>query len=160
MVLAKLNNNVHDAQDAAWRAFAQAYKYLPKFRGDSSFHTWLFTVATNEANSIITRRKRKKEPPTVPIDSLVGADGRSFSDTVADPFAQSPLDSLIKGERMKVLKSACAKLSPMHKKFMDLYLQGLSHDQISEILKISTATSRTRLYYAKEELAKLIAGKI
>ncbi|MET0450452.1 MAG: sigma-70 family RNA polymerase sigma factor [Mycobacterium sp.] len=77
-VCLRITGNTHDAEDALQDTLASAWKNMHRFRGNSSFSTWLFRIATNAALAVVRRRVPCEEERDGPADS------RDIGDRVAD----------------------------------------------------------------------------
>jgi len=144
--------NREDALELTQEAFVKAYENLDRFKGESSFYTWLYRIVVNLA---IDARRRGKRHPTVAIEG--GPAGEEFSTVLAagenaDPFEQ--VRALEIGSRVA---QAIDELTPDHKAVILLReVEGLSYEDISRVMQCSKGTVMSRLHYARKKLqAKL-----
>lgn len=157
MLIAMLNNEA-DAYDVAQTSFLKAFHSLRYFKGQSSFYTWLYSIALNQARNFLRKRKRERDN-SYSLDNDENGDplekNADLSDTnrAADPVRQANI-----AELRKKLQRAICQLSPAHREVINLCdIQGLSYPEISKIINISEGTLRSRLHYARRQLQGLLA---
>lgn len=157
MLIAMLNNEA-DAYDVAQTSFLKAFHSLRYFKGQSSFYTWLYSIALNQARNFLRKRKRERDN-SYSLDNDENGDplekNADLSDTnrAADPVRQANITEL-----RKKLQRAISQLSPAHQEVINLCdIQGLSYPEISKIINISEGTLRSRLHYARRQLQGLLA---
>ena len=157
MLIAMLNNEA-DAYDVAQTSFLKAFHSLRYFKGQSSFYTWLYSIALNQARNFLRKRKRERDN-SYSLDNDENGDplekNADLSDTnrTADPVRQANI-----AELRKKLQRAISQLSPAHREVINLCnIQGLSYPEISKIINISEGTLRSRLHYARRQLQGLLA---
>lgn len=155
-----LNSLVHvcgsrdEAEDVAQEAFVQAYLKLASYNGGSSFYTWLYRIAFN--NAISRRRQRLKRPDTSSVDRIRDATGNEpFDDTEAAE------DRVLRQERALRLRQAINRLADEFRQILVLReIDENDYDTIAEILELPVGTVRSRLHRArlqlKEELGALL----
>jgi len=145
---------VHDpveAEDIAQEAFVKAYRNLPSFRGASSFQTWLYRIASNLTIDAVRRRRRRDNTFSLdaPVDSEEGQMARELEDT----SLPGPVGDLETAELQGQVHEAIQQLSPKLRSVVVLYeLQGLSYEEIAEILGCPLGTVKSRLFNARMEL--------
>lgn len=145
--------NPDDAVELAQDVFVKAYAGLLKFQGSSAFYTWLYRIAIN--TSIDFLRKR----PAQRVESL--EDDRfaevGFEPVAVDP-TMDPVKALSAKERQQRLHGAVASLSPKLKTAFILHdVEGLSQEEIAEILKSPVGTVKSRISRARYELKAMLA---
>ncbi len=157
MLIAMLNNEA-DAYDVAQTSFLKAFHSLRYFKGQSSFYTWLYSIALNQARNFLRKRKRERDN-SYSLDNDENGDplekNADLSDTnrASDPVRQANI-----AELRKKLQRAISQLSPAHQEVINLCdIQGLSYPEISKIINISEGTLRSRLHYARRQLQGLLA---
>ncbi|MCU0795071.1 MAG: sigma-70 family RNA polymerase sigma factor [Akkermansiaceae bacterium] len=144
-----MTSHKEDTHDLLQEVFAKAYHSLPKFRGNSSFYTWIYQIAVNMTLNFLKKRKRRTGLSLNDMDSSVQQDP-ALVDTAheANPERQSNLHEL-----QKRLNEAMQRLSHSHRTVVTLFdIQGMSHGEIAKILKVSEGTVRSRLHYAHQQL--------
>lgn len=144
-----MTSNKEDTHDLMQDVFAKAYRSLPRFRGNSSFYTWIYQIAVNMTLNFLKKRKRRSGMSLHEFDSAV-RDDPALVDTTheANPEVQSNLHEL-----QQRLNEAMQRLSERHRTVVTLYdIQGMPHGEIAKILKVSEGTVRSRLHYAHQQL--------
>ena len=139
-------------EDTVQEVFLLVYRNLHKFRQQSAFKTWLYRITVNESLRQISRANRwvslpetETEPDNSP-DTLVSFQG-----------VESPERMLLQGERKAFVQEALAQLKPNQKLILDLYyMEDLSVQEIAEVLEIPEGSVKSRLFYARENLKKLL----
>lgn len=144
-----MTQNRDDSYDLLQDIFAKAYRSIKKFKGKSSFYTWIYTIAVNMT---INHLKKKKRQAALSIDDETSGvhNDRVFVSQGAktDPRREADLKIL-----QKRLNEALMKLSKEHRTVVVLFdIEGMPHSQISSILGVSEGTIRSRLFYAHQNL--------
>lgn len=157
--LVKMLNSEADAYDVAQESFLKAFHSLRYFRGNSSFYTWLYSIALNQARNFL--RKRKRERSGYSIDDTENGDPLEKDGELADKTPESdPVRSAQNTDLRKKLAYAISQLSPAHQEVVNLCdIQGLSYPEIAKIINISEGTLRSRLHYAHKQLQGLLADE-
>lgn len=131
------------AEDVTATAFQRAFVNRGRFRGQSSFYTWLHTIATNEAKSLWKREK------TVSLEAIEG----SVSDNVAAPdFFLETQERLDQAAR---IRKALDQLPTIHRQILlDHFVDGQSVKRIARTLRIPVGTVLSRIFTAKRLLRR------
>jgi len=140
-----------EAADAAQDAFIRAFRFLPKFREEASFGTWIGRIALNVARDAAKRRKRRPAP-----FSAILADDETF-----DPPADVPSteDDLLRRERQMVVRRALAALPEHHRIIVVLFdMQGASYEDAARILGLPMGTIKSRLNRARAALKAALSA--
>lgn len=131
----RMLGRVEDAEDAMQASFLQAFRELPRFRGDSMARTWLYRIATNEAITILRRRNR--------IQGLV------------DEKVSIPDNATVVQRRLAV-QSSLTRLRADHRVILVLrYWEDLSYEEIAAVLDVSLPTVKMRLCRARAEFRRV-----
>lgn len=152
-ILALVNRFVSDfseAQDVTQEAFVKAYRALPNFRGDSQFYTWMYRIAVNTAKNHLVSRKRRT--PTRDIDI---EDAEFFTDESSMQDISSP-DALLQRDQLKkVVFDAIDDLPDELRRAITLReLEGLSYEEIAEVMDCPIGTVRSRIFRAREAIER------
>jgi len=147
-------HNQDDAMEIAQDTFIKAYESLERFKGESSFYTWIYRIAVNRA---IDFRRSARRHPTIGIEDLIspsasseGHEPQIKEERSPEPFAETQSREI--GERVK---EAIDELTPDHKAVILLReVEGLSYDEISRVMQCSKGTVMSRLHYARKKLQK------
>ena len=136
-------NNHHDANDMAQEVFLKAYRAIAKFRGDSSFSTWLYRIAVNTCLNFRQSRRAAHEPLSEALPDL------------APPVAQS----IEEDQRAASVRAAVAKLPEKQRATLILKLyHELTHEEVARILGSSVGTVKANLFHALNNLRKTLAA--
>ena len=141
--------NREDALELTQETFVKAYENLRKFKGESSFYTWLYRIVVNLA---IDYRRRDRRQATVGLSERP-AGGEELETLLpaaelSDPYQQARAHEL--GAR---IAAAIDELTPDHKAVILLReVEGLSYEDISRIMQCSKGTVMSRLHYARKKL--------
>jgi RNA polymerase sigma-70 factor (ECF subfamily) len=149
-----MTSNHEDANDIAQDSFIKAYQALKTFKGGSSFYTWLYRIAVNKTINFLKQRKNRHHFSLNDIDFNAEND----PDLVALVSDKTPLRNVGLAELQKKLNEALHKLSEPHRMVVVLHdVQGLSHEDIAEIMDCNMGTVRSRLFYARQQLQSYLA---
>jgi len=140
MLLLRLLGDRSEAEDVAQEVMLRAWQGISRFRGQSSYFTWLYRIAVNEANRALDKRARR--PAGVPI----GADELQLpTSPVDDPSRQAE-----NSELRQALAGALAQLPPPLRTAIVLRdVEGLSTQEAAEIAGVSQAAFKSRLHQAR-----------
>lgn len=149
-------NMVGDAEmsrDITQETFLRAVRGIKKFKGKSSFKTWLTRIVVNLCKDHFKGVQTRHEKLHVPLgDPEEGGIGEiPTQDPSFDPERQ-----VLQKELGAVLDAAMNKLSKEHKTTILLSNEGFSYDEIAEITKTSKKTVGSRIFYAKMSLRKIL----
>ena len=146
-------NDADEVMDVTQEAFIKAYRALPRFRGDSAFYTWLYRSAINTAKNHLVSRSRR--PPDTDID----VDGEFQGDSVVLRDVGGPENAMARDQLEKVIFSAIDELPEELKVAVTLReFEGLSYEEIAEVMECPVGTVRSRIFRAREAIEKRIAA--
>ncbi len=152
--IARMVNDADDAEDLTQDVFVKAFVSLGAFRGEASLQTWLYRIATNLCIDRARRRKRQGLD-ALSLDEPVKDDEdddieREIPDVEADPYRH-----LERKELRQQVRRALRRLSEKLRSVLVLYdVQGLSYEEIAQVLGCPIGTVKSRLFNARAELAK------
>ena len=142
--------NPADAEEAAQEAFLSAWQGLPFFRGDASFSTWLYRLASNACVDLLRREGRRQN-----------AAGPSLNDEearveVRDP-APSPQERAEQAELREQIEAGLQALTPDHRQVLILReMHQLSYDEISQVLDVDVGTVKSRINRGRKQLRNFL----
>jgi RNA polymerase sigma-70 factor (ECF subfamily) len=141
-----------DVQDVVQEAFIKAYRALESFRGDSAFYTWMYRIAINTAkNHLISRGRR---PPASDVD-IEDAEYFAGNDNLQD--FNTPESSLFCDQLQAAVDKAVSQLPEDLRTAVTLReMDGLSYEEIAEIMKCPVGTVRSRIFRAREAIDKVV----
>lgn len=141
--------NHEDANDLAQEAFIKGYQALKSFKGGSSFYTWVYRIAVNKTINFLKQRRNKAHMSLDDLDFNAEHD----PDLVALISERTPRREINLAELHEKLNEAMQKLSEPHRLVVTLHdVQGLSHEEIADIMDCNIGTVRSRLFYARQQL--------
>jgi RNA polymerase sigma-70 factor (ECF subfamily) len=152
--VARMVDNAEDAEDLTQDVFVKAFVSLGSFRGEASLQTWLYRIATNLCIDRARRRKRRGMD-MVSIDEPLHDDedediGRDIPDADADPYLE-----VERKELQQQVRVALRRLSEKLRTVIVLFdVQGLSYEEIAQVVGCPVGTVKSRLFNARVELAK------
>lgn len=152
-----LTGSEQDAQDIHQEAFLKAYRYLPNFRFECSFYTWIYRIATNLCLDHLRRRKSRREEQSIVFDSsgeeMDLLNNLSDNRSMANP--ERELERKALGER---IQQALEKLTPRERMVFELkHYQGLRLRTIGEMLNTTEETAKNTLFRATKKLRASLA---
>ena len=135
-----------DAMDIAQETFVRVHRYLPSFKGDSSFFTWTYRIAMNLC--LDAQRKRGR------VERVDLADGDEAEiEAAMDPPSHAlagPQRAALNTELKGKMEEALASLSENHRSILLLReLEGLSYEELAKVLGIRKGTVMSRLFHAR-----------
>jgi len=134
----RIHGNHHDAQDSVQDAFVLTFNKIKTFRGDAAFSTWFYRIIVNTCLNNIRRSKRHSNSRS--LDDFEIEKERKvqdFQDTSVQMVLEQEIQQLPTGYRTV---------------FILYEIEGFSHEEIGEILNISTNTSKSQLHRGKKIL--------
>ena len=141
-----------DAPDVAQEAFIKAYRALPGFRGQSAFYTWLYRIAINSAKNHLVSRARR--PAGQDID-IVEAELYGHTGQLSD--LDTPESVLLAQEIKDKVSLVIGRLPPDLRQAIVLReLDGLSYEEISEVMRCPIGTVRSRIFRARESIDAVV----
>ena len=144
-----MTSNREDAEDLTQEVFVKAFEALPRFKGNSSFYTWLYRIAVNKT---INYRKKRNRKRALSLDQF---DQEIKTDDVYNELTSkgSPLRSISLSELQIKLNEALQNLSEKHRTVVVMHdMQGIPHEEIAKVVGSSVGTVRSRLFYARRQM--------
>src|SRR4051812_2535272 len=135
-----------DAMDIAQETFVRVHKYLPSFKGDSSFFTWTYRIAMNLCLDAQRRKGRTER-----IDMTQGDDAEiEAAMDVPSAALAGPQRQTLNGELKDKIEEALSGPSENHRSILLLReVEGLSYEELSKVLGIRKGTVMSRLFHAR-----------
>ena len=144
--------NAEDAEDIAQEVFVQVYESIHQFKGDSKFSTWLYRIAITKSLDHLRKKKRKKRFAI--IQSLFGVNEEEIRH---ERNFQHPGISLENKEKAATLFRAINKLPDNQKTAFTLHkLEGLSYQEIAEIMESTESSVESLMHRAKGNLKNIL----
>ncbi len=148
-------NNSAEVEDVTQEAFIKAFRALPNFRGDSAFYTWLYRIAANAAKNHLVALGRR------PSSDMALDDSEVFDVLGRLKDHESP-DEVIMGQELEMLISRTIEELPVElRAALTLReLEGLSYEEIADVLECPIGTVRSRIFRAREAIDVKVAQQL
>jgi RNA polymerase sigma-70 factor (ECF subfamily) len=154
-LVARLTDDCSDAADMTQEVFLKIFRGVGSFRGGCSLKTWVYRIAVNEARNHrrwFSRHRRKEVGMEAPDDQHLGG-----IDWIADP-GRSPLQLTLDHESHEMVEAALAAVNPAFREALVLReVEGLSYEEIAQIMDISLGTVKSRIVRGREDLRERLA---
>ena len=149
-LLSRFIRDSTEVEDVTQEAFIKAYRALPSFRGDSAFYTWLYRIGINTAKNYLVAMGRRA-PTTTGFDSDE-AEGFEDGDQLRD--INTPESVLASKEIAATVQKAMEDLPDDLRTAIELReIEGLSYEEIANIMNCPIGTVRSRIFRAREAIA-------
>ena len=146
----RMCGNPEDAAEAAQEAFLAAWQGLTFFRGDASFSTWLYRLASNACVDLLRRESRHRTAAGLSLDD------EEMNLDVPDE-TPSPQDEAERRELREEIERGLASLTPEHRQVLVLReIHQLSYDEIAETLDLDVGTVKSRISRGRKQLRKFL----
>lgn len=157
-LVSRVMDDPGDAADVVQEVFLKVFRNIGSFRRDSSLKTWIYRIAVNEARNHLRwfSRHRQRE---VGLEAEPG-ETQGYQDWLPDP-GRSPYETALDHETHAMVEAALANVNPKFRAALVLReLEGLSYEEISEILDISLGTVKSRILRGRDALRKQLADRM
>jgi len=142
-----------EVEDVSQEAFIKAYRALPSFRGDSAFYTWLYRIGINTAKNYLVSQGRRA-PTSTEFDS---DEAETFEDAGLLRDINTPESLLLSKQIGQTVNAAMDALPDELRQAIVLReIDGMSYDEIANIMDCPIGTVRSRIFRAREA----VAGKL
>jgi RNA polymerase sigma-70 factor (ECF subfamily) len=152
-LIGRMVRDVDLVPDIAQETFIRAYRALPQFRGDSAFYTWLYRIAVNTAKKALMELKRD---PLVSESTRAGRDDEDETSRVENELSdgETPDAVLASKQIAAAVNFAIEALSDDLRQAITLReIEGLSYEEIAELMNCPIGTVRSRIFRAREAIA-------
>ncbi|MDP8078878.1 RNA polymerase sigma factor RpoE [Phocoenobacter skyensis] len=137
-----------DIPDIVQESFIKAYRALNTFRGESAFYTWLYRIAVNTAKNHLTSLGRRP-----PREDILAEDAESYDSGTYLREMDTPENMVLSDELKKVVFETINNLPDELKSAITLReLEGLSYEEIAEVMQCPVGTVRSRIFRAREAI--------
>ena len=137
-----------DVPDVAQESFIKAYRAIGSFRGDSAFYTWLYRIAVNTAKNYLVAQDRRP-----PASDLEASDADNFESAGALKEISNPENLMLSDELKRVVFRTIESLPEDLRMAITLReLDGLSYEEIAEVMDCPVGTVRSRIFRAREAI--------
>ena len=139
-----------EVEDVAQETFIKAYRALPQFRGDSAFYTWFYRIAINTTKNYLTMQGRR----VLILNKEAPEQTETFSEADRLKDINTPESILITQQIAQTVNTAIAILPTELRMAITLReVEGLSYEEIAQIMACPIGTVRSRIFRARETIA-------
>ncbi|MFA5082908.1 MAG: RNA polymerase sigma factor RpoE [Hydrogenophilaceae bacterium] len=149
-LLSRMVRDPEEVEDIAQETFIKAYRALPNFRGDAAFYTWLYRIGVNTAKNYLATRK--KAMPTI-SDQAMSDDDEPDERLVARDISTPETELMSKQIAMAVNQVVEALPEELRTAITLREMEGLSYEEIAEMMGCPIGTVRSRIFRAREAIA-------
>lgn len=136
----------NDIPDVVQESFIKAYRSIGSFRGDSAFYTWLYRIAVNTAKNYLTAQGRR--PPS---EDILAEDAESYDVGTNLRVMDTPENEMLSNELKNIVFDTIKGLQEDLRTAITLReIEGLSYEEIAEIMDCPVGTVRSRIFRARE----------
>jgi len=149
-LISRFVRDAAEAEDVTQEAFIKAYRALPGFRGESAFYTWLYRIGINTAkNYLITLGRRAPTSTQFDVEESEDFEGTELLHDI-----NTPENELMSKQVVGVVNDSLLKLPEDLRTALTLReIEGLSYEEIAEIMSCPIGTVRSRIFRARETIA-------
>ncbi len=150
-LLSRFIRDSAEIEDVTQEAFIKAYRALPSFRGDSAFYTWLYRIGINTAKNYLVAMGRRA-PTTTEFNA---EDAETFDDGDQLRDVNTPENELMSKQIANVVNQTMQELPEDLRTAITLReIEGLSYEDIANIMDCPIGTVRSRIFRARESIAE------
>ena len=152
-LLSRMVRDQSEIEDIVQDSFIKAYRAINNFRGDSAFYTWLYRIGINTAkNHLVKLGKRPKAMNDVEIEDI-----ENFEDAQDLRNLETPESSMMSGQIVAAVNQTIESLPDELKEAISYReMDGLSYEEISDLMNCPIGTVRSRIFRAREVIAEKI----
>ena len=137
-----------EAQDVAQETFIKAYRALATFRGESAFYTWLYRIAINTAKNFLMAKSRRSSNYEVDVQ-----EAEQIENAPQLQGYDTPEQLLLNDEILRTVNNAIDELPEEMRLVITLReMEGMSYEEIAQIMDCPVGTVRSRLFRAREAI--------
>ena len=150
-LLSRFIRDPAEVEDVVQEAFIKAYRALPNFRGESAFYTWLYRIGINTAkNYLVAMGRRPQTQNEIEVE-----DAENFEDGEELRVIETPETELMTKEIAKTVHESIEALpEDLRTAIVLREIEGLSYEEIAEIMNCPIGTVRSRIFRARESIAE------
>ena len=150
-LLSRMVRDPDEVEDIAQETFIKAYRALPQFRGDAAFYTWLYRIGVNTAKNYLAARS--KAMPTV-SERTFSEDEEGVDERLVAQDINTPESELLSKQVAMAVNEAVEALPEELRMAITLReMEGLSYEEIAQMMNCPIGTVRSRIFRAREAIA-------
>jgi len=151
-LLSRFVRDPAEVEDIAQETFIKAYRALASFRGDSAFYTWLYRIGVNTAKNFLVSQGRKQP---VTITGFDAEEAENFEGASQLREVNTPESELMGKQVAQTVNQALEALPEELRTAITLReIEGLSYEEIADIMNCPIGTVRSRIFRAREAVAE------
>jgi RNA polymerase sigma-70 factor (ECF subfamily) len=156
-LLSRFIRDASEVDDVTQETFIKAYRALPSFRGDSAFYTWLYRIGINTAKNYLVALGRRA-PTVTEVDNEEAEDievGEQLKDM------NTPEQQMMTRQIAETVNSTLLALPEELRTAITLReIDGLSYEEIAQIMNCPIGTVRSRIFRAREAIAEQLRPQL
>ena len=154
-LIGRMVRDVDLVEDIAQETFIRAYRALAQFRGDAQFYTWLYRIAVNTAKKALMELKRN---PTVSENSFKSADDDETSPLENELTTSETPEALLASKEIAEMVNVAMEALPeeLRQAITLREIEGMSYEEISEVMNCPIGTVRSRIFRAREAISEKV----
>ena len=150
-----------EAMDVVQEAFVKVHRSLDTFKADATFYTWLYRITVNVCIDVI-RRRGAMRTDSVEFDERIGHDlAEANLGAISSQLGSNPEKSVLQRELGEKIQEALEQIPEKHRAILLLReLDGLSYEELAQVLEIPKGTVMSRLFHARAKVQKLLSESL
>ena len=154
-LIGRMVRDVDLVEDISQETFIRAYRALRQFRGDAQFYTWLYRIAVNTAKKTLMDLKRN---PTISENSFKSSDNDETSPFENELTSEETPDAVLASKEIAEMVNAAMLALPdeLQQAITLREIEGLSYEEIAEVMSCPIGTVRSRIFRAREAISEKI----
>ena len=154
-LIGRMVRDVDLVEDIAQETFIRAYRALAQFRGDAQFYTWLYRIAVNTAKKALMELKRD---PIVSENSFKSADDDETSPLENELTTSETPEALLASKEIAEMVNVAMEALPeeLRQAITLREIEGMSYEEISEVMNCPIGTVRSRIFRAREAISEKV----
>jgi RNA polymerase sigma-70 factor (ECF subfamily) len=150
-LLSRMIRDQSEVEDVVQEAFVKAYRALPNFRGDSAFYTWLYRIGINTAKNYLVAMGRRPQVVT----EIEVEDAENYDSGAELRTTDTPETELMSKQVAQTVNDTVAALPEELRTAITLHeIEGLSYEEIANLMGCPIGTVRSRIFRARETIAE------
>ena len=154
-LIGRMVRDVDLVEDIAQETFIRAYRALAQFRGDAQFYTWLYRIAVNTAKKALMELKRD---PTISENSFKSGDDDETSPLENELMSSETPEALLATKEIAEMVNTAMEALPeeLRQAITLREIEGLSYEEIAELMSCPIGTVRSRIFRAREAISEKV----